>query len=124
MGRTGFAAREGALMGFEGREAVGYDHGYDGEVFCLGLALDQAYVEGFVGGCLERIGEEAPGARTFCGTSGRGGQGGGPRDPQGRVRGPPWPARAACLAGVACTACAGLPGAPRSRPVLPGRTGI
>ena len=43
---------------FEGRAAVGYDHGYDGEVFYLGLALDPAYVEGFVEGCLERIGED------------------------------------------------------------------
>jgi len=42
----------------EGREAIGYDHGYDGEVFYLGLALDPAYVEGFVEGCLERIGED------------------------------------------------------------------
>jgi len=42
----------------EGREAVGYDHGYDGEVFYLGLALDPAYVEGFVEGCLERVGED------------------------------------------------------------------
>jgi hypothetical protein len=30
------------------------------EVFYLGLALDPAYVEGFVEGCLERIGEEDP----------------------------------------------------------------
>jgi len=36
---------------FEGRAAVGYDHGYDAEVFYLGLASDQRYVEG----CLERI---------------------------------------------------------------------
>jgi hypothetical protein len=43
---------------FEGRAAIGYDHGYDGEVFYLGLALDPAYVEGFVEGCLERIGED------------------------------------------------------------------
>jgi hypothetical protein len=43
---------------FEGRAAIGYDHGYDAEVFYLGLALDPAYVEGFVEGCLERIGEE------------------------------------------------------------------
>ena len=47
-------------MGSEGREAIGYDHGYDGEVFYLGLALDPAYVEGFVEGCLERIGEDDP----------------------------------------------------------------
>jgi hypothetical protein len=33
---------------FGGRGAVGYDHGYDGEVFYLGLALDPNYVEGFV----------------------------------------------------------------------------
>jgi hypothetical protein len=43
---------------FEGRAATGYDHGYDGEVFYLGLALDPAYVEGFIEGCLERICEE------------------------------------------------------------------
>ena len=45
-------------MGSEVREAIGYDHGYDGEVFYLGLALDPAYIEGFVEGCLERIGED------------------------------------------------------------------
>jgi hypothetical protein len=45
---------------FEGRGAVGYDHGYEGEVFYLGLALDPNYVEGFVEGCLERIGEDYP----------------------------------------------------------------
>ncbi len=44
-----------------GRGALGYDHGYDAEVFYLGLALDQYYIEGFVEGCLERIGEDAPG---------------------------------------------------------------
>jgi hypothetical protein len=43
-----------------GRAAVGYDHGYDGEVFYLGLALDPMYVEGWVEGCLERIGEDNP----------------------------------------------------------------
>jgi hypothetical protein len=42
----------------EGRAAIGYDHGYDAEVFYLGLALDPRYVEGFIEGCLERIGEE------------------------------------------------------------------
>jgi hypothetical protein len=45
---------------FTGRAAIGYDHGYDGEIFYLGLALDPAYVEGFVEGCLERIGEDDP----------------------------------------------------------------
>jgi hypothetical protein len=45
---------------FDGRGAVGYDHGYDSEVFYLGLALDPNYVEGFVEGCLERIGEDYP----------------------------------------------------------------
>ena len=45
---------------FEGRAAVGYDHSYDAEVFYLGLALDPAYVDGFVEGCLERIGEDNP----------------------------------------------------------------
>jgi hypothetical protein len=43
---------------FTGRAAIGYDHGYDGEVFYLGLALDPAYIEG----CLERIGEDYPDA--------------------------------------------------------------
>ena len=46
--------------GFTGRAAIGYDHGYDGEVFFLGLALDERYVEGWVEGCLERIGEDDP----------------------------------------------------------------
>ena len=53
------AAEEGGQRVFEGRAAVGYDHGYDAEeVFYLGLALDEKYVEGFVEGCLERIGED------------------------------------------------------------------
>jgi hypothetical protein len=42
----------------EGRAATGYDHGYDGEVFYLGLALAPAYVAGFIEGRLERICEE------------------------------------------------------------------
>ena len=46
--------------GFTGRAAIGYDHGYDAEVFYLGLALDPAYVNGFVEGCLERISEDDP----------------------------------------------------------------
>ena len=46
----------GGEEGFTGRAAIGYDHGYDGEVFYLGLALDPHYVEG----CLERIGEDHP----------------------------------------------------------------
>jgi hypothetical protein len=41
---------------FEGRATIGYD----GEVFYLGLALDSAYVEGFVEGCLKRISENSP----------------------------------------------------------------
>ena len=47
-------------MVFEGRAAVGYDHGYDAQKFYLGLALDSKYIEGFVEGCLERIGEDEP----------------------------------------------------------------
>ena len=39
---------------FTGRAAIAYDHGYDAEVFYLGLALDERYVGGFVEGCLER----------------------------------------------------------------------
>jgi hypothetical protein len=30
---------------FEGRAAIGYDHGYDAEVFYLALALDPKYIE-------------------------------------------------------------------------------
>ena len=29
---------------------MGYDHGYDGETFYLGLALDERYMEGWVEG--------------------------------------------------------------------------
>jgi hypothetical protein len=43
---------------FEDRAAIGYDHGYDSQKVYLGLALDPKYIEGFVEGCLERIGEE------------------------------------------------------------------
>jgi len=50
----------GGDEGFTGRAAIGFDHGYDGEVFYLGLALDPAYIEGWVEGCLERIGEDYP----------------------------------------------------------------
>ena len=45
----------GGEEGFTGRAATGYDHGYDGEVFYLGLALDPHYVDGWVEGCLERM---------------------------------------------------------------------
>ena len=54
-------AGEGGEEAFTGRAAVGYYHGYDGEVFYLGLALDPAYVEGFVEGALERINEDDDG---------------------------------------------------------------
>jgi hypothetical protein len=50
----------GGEGGFTGRAAIGYDHGYDGEVFYLGLALDPHYVDGWVEGSLERIGEDHP----------------------------------------------------------------
>jgi hypothetical protein len=50
----------GGEEGFTVRAAIGYDHGYDAQVFYLGLALDPHYVEGFVEGCLERIGEDDP----------------------------------------------------------------
>jgi hypothetical protein len=43
---------------FEGRAAIGYNHGYDAQKFYLRLALDPKYVEGFVEGCLKRIGED------------------------------------------------------------------
>jgi hypothetical protein len=48
----GAGGGEGVL---EGRAAIGYDRGHDAEeVFYLGLALDERYVEG----CHERIGED------------------------------------------------------------------
>jgi hypothetical protein len=50
----------GGEEGFAGRAAIGYDHGYDGEVFYLRLALNPSYIEGWVEGCLERIGEDDP----------------------------------------------------------------
>ncbi len=50
---------------FEGRAAIGYDHGCDAKVFYLRLALDPKYVEGFVEGCLERVGEDDPHGETF-----------------------------------------------------------
>jgi hypothetical protein len=50
---------------FEGRAAIGYDHGYDAGVYYLGHALDERYVEGFVEGCMERIGEDDPDEEDF-----------------------------------------------------------
>ena len=50
----------GGEEGFTGKAAIGYDHGYDGEVFYLGLAPDPHYVDGWVEGFLERIGEDLP----------------------------------------------------------------
>ena len=48
-------------MVFEGRAAIGHDHRYDVQKFYLGLAfLDPKYIEGFVEGCLERMGEDEP----------------------------------------------------------------
>src|ERR687892_1321128 len=54
------AEADGMRFPLSGRAAIGYDHGYDGEVFYLGLALDERYVDGWVEGCLERIGEDHP----------------------------------------------------------------
>jgi hypothetical protein len=45
---------------FEGRATIGYDHDYDVQKYYLGLALNSKYVEGFIEGCLERIGEDEP----------------------------------------------------------------
>ena len=36
----------GGQEAFTGRAAIGYDHGYDAEVFYLSLALEEKYVEG------------------------------------------------------------------------------
>ncbi len=44
----------------EGRATIGYDHGNDAAKFYRGLALDPEYIEGFVEGCLERVGEDDP----------------------------------------------------------------
>ena len=57
---VGRGSSGGGEEGFTGRAAIGYDHGYDAEVFYLGLALDPHYVDGWVEGCLERIGEDHP----------------------------------------------------------------
>ncbi len=54
------ASGGGGDEGLAGRAATGYDHGYDAEVFYPGLGLDPAYVEGWVQGCLEGIGEDNP----------------------------------------------------------------
>jgi hypothetical protein len=72
-----------------GRAAIGYDHGYDDQLFYLGLALDERYVEGFVEGCLERIGEDDPDEELLLPrpVGGRDSAGGGDRKPQGRLRG-------------------------------------
>jgi len=59
-GSSNWGGGGGGEEPFTGRAAIGYDHGYDGEVFYFGLALDPAYIEGFVEGCLERIGEDDP----------------------------------------------------------------
>jgi hypothetical protein len=47
----------GGGEGFTGRAAIGYDHGYDGEIFYLRLALDEKYVEDSLG----QVGEDDPG---------------------------------------------------------------
>lgn len=52
-------------MTLEGRGAIGYDHGYDAQAYYMGLALDKRYVEGFVEGCLERVGEDDPDDEVF-----------------------------------------------------------
>lgn len=52
-------------MTLEGRGAIGYGHGYDAQEYYMGLALDERYVEGFVEGCLERVGEDDPEDEAF-----------------------------------------------------------
>jgi hypothetical protein len=42
---------EPALEAFTGGAGLGYDHGYGGEVFYLGLALAPKDIEGFVALC-------------------------------------------------------------------------
>ena len=43
-----------------GMTAIGYDYGYDAEIFYEGHADDQEFVKGFVEGCLDRIAEDEP----------------------------------------------------------------
>jgi hypothetical protein len=65
MDSSGEGGGGGKGEGFTGRAAIGYDHGYDGEVFYLGLALDPDYIERFVETYLEKIGEKAPDEENF-----------------------------------------------------------
>jgi hypothetical protein len=51
--------------GFAGMAAIGYDCGYDWEIFYEGHSDDEEYVRGFVEGCLERIGEDEPEEEDF-----------------------------------------------------------
>jgi hypothetical protein len=50
---------------FRGMAAVGYDCGYDMQIFYEGHADDEEYVRGFVEGCLQRIGEDEPEEENF-----------------------------------------------------------
>jgi hypothetical protein len=77
------AEADGMRVPLSGRAAIGYDHGYDREVFYLGLTLDPAYIEGWVEGCLERIGEDDPDEELLFGLGGRDPAGGGDRKPEG-----------------------------------------
>ncbi len=73
MDENGTFDRDGTESGpmFEGRAAVGYDHGYDGEMFYFGLVLDEKYVEGFVEGAWRGSTRMIRRAKTCCGASGR-----------------------------------------------------
>jgi hypothetical protein len=55
-----------------GQASVGYDHGHDAQFFCLRIALDSAYIEGFVEGCLRSIGKDDS-EEDCCGVNGVGG---------------------------------------------------
>ena len=44
----------------KGRAEQGYNHGRYAVVFYRGLALDPAYVDGFVEGCLHRVVKDRP----------------------------------------------------------------
>jgi hypothetical protein len=48
----------GEEEGFTGRAVIGYDHGYDGEIFYLSLALDEKSVEGSLDRSARTIREE------------------------------------------------------------------
>ena len=58
-------------MVFEGRVAVGYDHGYDTQKFYLGLALDPKYIKGSSKAAWRGSGRTSRRMRTYSEIGGR-----------------------------------------------------